>query len=308
MKLVLIVLISTLAGEKAQAQVSFYSTSGSVNPGPSFCDAERFDFFGLGINNNTNNSITTKQIGTKFNDSLGLLDSFFLFDENRNLLKSIPASKKTFDVSLIVGIGVTKNYQIGVKSKIGKKGQIKIDINNFLYQEVTGYTVDITVLGGPVCEIRDCSPKIKVEVFDNNRRDGKYCDNEKPGAYGNTQNYWVEIKSQKWLLNGKEVWTKNSSNSGFYLPNDLMKLEYPKTKILLEVVDYMGRIGRDSITIDVIKSPQINIITSSESFCSDKKLPVSVDTVGLSSWSINWGKQVGINNNFHISEGGTYYF
>lgn len=294
---------------KAFGQVLVFA-NGYTNPGPSICDGEKFQIFSIGVSNNTDTMIEFKEFPVSFKNA-GIMDSVFLLDKHKNVITGMNASQYSqLKFGAVIDKYQSTDFYIVIKPKIGKIGSFEIEVTNYLYLNLSNsnlitYPYSLTATTG---QVLDCSPKIKVTVYDNNRRDSKYCDNEKPGAYGNTQNYWGDIKYQKWSVNGKEVWMKKGLNNGIYLPGDLMKLEYPKTKVLLEVVDYMGRTGRDSITIDVIKSPQINLITSSESFCSGKKIPVSVDTVGLISWSINWGKQVGVNNNFHISEEGTYYF
>lgn len=293
----------------AYGQVFVFS-NGWTNPGPSMCDGEKFQIFYIGVNNNTDTMIEFKEFPI-FLKNPGIIDSVFLLDRNHNVITGIMASQSIkLKCSIVIDKYSNTDFFVVVKPKVGKNGKFEIELSKYSYENLT--TANLIIYPGTLtattAEVLDCSPKIKVEVFENGRRDGKYCESERPGAYCNVQNYWADLKAQHWYVNGKEVWVKTNSNQNIYLPSDLLELKFPKTKVLIEVTDALGRIGRDSIMIDVIKSPELKLITSSESFCSGKNVTVSVDTPGVASWSLHWGTKVNPNKSFRIFEGGTYYF
>jgi hypothetical protein len=294
---------------KSFGQVLVYASSWT-NPGPSMCDGEKFQIFNMGVSNNTDTMIEFKEFPVILKNP-GIIDSVFLLDRNRDVITGVIASQSIkLKCSVVIDKHNNTDFFVVVKPKVGKNGKFEIELSKYSYENLT--TANLITYPGTLtattAQVSDCSPKIKVTVYENNRRDGKYCESERPGAYCNAQNYWADLKTQHWYVDGKEVWVKTNSNQNIYLPGDLLELKFPKTKVLLEVTDALGRIGRDSIFIDVIKNPKVKIIPSSESFCSGKSITIAVDTSTVSSWSMNWGKQVSVVKKFQIFEGGTYYF
>src|SRR3989344_1556726 len=182
MKLVLVVLISALAGEKANAQVIFTSTNWT-SPGPSFCDGENFELITFWVSNGTDTAIKINQMGSTVNDSLSILDSLYFFDGNRNLIKKIAANGKNFDgFKTVIDRYETRVYYVGVKSKIGAKGKAQVYVGGFVYESGSQWYLHMASLGGTIFEVKDCSPKFTLYIDENNRKDGKYCQSEQPGV------------------------------------------------------------------------------------------------------------------------------
>ena len=288
MKLVLVVLISALAGEKANAQVIFTSTNWT-SPGPSFCDGENFELITFWVSNGTDTAIKINQMGSTVNDSLSILDSLYFFDGNRNLIKKIAANGKNFDgFKTVIDRYETRVYYVGVKSKIGAKGKAQVYVGGFVYESGSQWYLHMASLGGTIFEVKDCSPKFTLYIDENNRKDGKYCQSEQPGVSLWSLNSFSEIpaSNQKWYVNGKELSMKNQQHYWwFQLRPGFIELTAPTTKVLLKLTDVFGRVGYDSIIIDVLKNPVPKVAASKAKICQGDYVEIKADTIGLSKWA-----------------------
>ncbi len=293
-QILLVILFTTFgANEKVHAHIITVSSSWT-SPGPSMCGGEKFELSRIGMFSQVDTVLTLKELVIKVVDGLGVLDSIFLYEDNgqKKLIQAISATKNNFNFSYTLQPYAGVNFIIIIKPKINKKGTFEFGTTNYTYM-IDSRTVNTSLVSNTPGEVIDCSPKFKLQASNSRSLDGIYCQNERPSMYANfTYFYGVEFEKFEWFVNDTLV--KKETDMQGQQPwisigeKDKSKLTYPRTRVKLKVTDKLGRVGYDSLILNVLKVPSLKMAASSMEMCRNKGVTVSMDTKEFSKWSWDW--------------------
>lgn len=236
------------------------------------------------------------------------IDSVFIFD-GKTLLAKGKVTDQIFSLNFNKYLDSgTSFFKVYVRAS--SRGQLVLRPYRYLWQykkrEKYWDRIDVS---GPYEELRDCTPKVKLQVWTPNNKKS-VCEKEAIGfsAYFTYNVY--DAHKVEYFVNGKLY--KSDSNfvdKGSFPYYDRPPLYVPQTTVMVKVTDMSGRFAYDSIVLDILKNPKIKASVSSTQMCAGDYVVLKADTIGLTKWS--WGFEEISNTaktTVEIFDGGKYYF
>lgn len=237
------------------------------------------------------------------------IDSIYLFDNRNRLLSKGELIKDEVSLSFNKTLSGLEKDSILVFVKAKSYGQLSLRIKDYeyLYQKVNK-SKDY-YLSGPYNNLNNCKPEVELNISTPNNSK-TVCQNDNIGINSYLIGSTYDITKVEYFINSKLTIADSSFANGNYFPyHNGIELFVPKTTIIVKVTDTSGRVGFDSITLNVLANPVIKITTSSTEMCEGDFVTFTADTIGLSKWSWNQEQFSNTTNtSINFFTGGRKYF